>query len=303
MRRYNKYDWADLIGNMNYGSSPGNPENPFLADYNVANRDRLSGNLYVDYTTPISGLTLTPSAGYRWDDYPTDSSFIAQAQAQSGTSGNTELGLRQDHNLNAGLEADWLVNSNISLSLSFSYERTHQLMLGASSGANVAQVYDAAIDENVHTFTGGATFSLIPDRLTFKVSATHEFATDGWGTSPGAGCVAANAGSGANCGVVSAGNPGYPAEKTNFDHIDATLMYRIDPSVFNQPAGRGEAIVQLHYLYERNSVTNWQQGVVAPYMYSTLNSSTTAFRDQIYMAGDNPNYSAQAIMASLVLKW
>jgi hypothetical protein len=303
LRRYNKYDWADLIGNLNYGASPGNPENPFLADYNIANRNRLAGNLYVDYTTPISGLTLTPTAGYRWDSYPTDPSFIAQAQAQTGTTGTTELGLRQDHHLNAGIEADWVVNSNVSLSLSYTYERTHQLMFGTSSPTSEAQIYNAAIDEYVHTLTGGVTLQLIPDRLSLKLSATHEFANDAWGTSPAAGCAAANAGSGANCGIVSAGNPAYPAENTNFDHIDATLLYKIDPTLFNQPSGRGEAILQLHYLYERNNVSNWQSGAVAPYMYSTLNSSTTAFRDQIYMAGDNPNYSAQALMASLVLKW
>ena len=27
------------------------------------------------------------------------------------------------------------------------------------------------------------------------------------------------------------------------------------------------------------------------------------FRDMIFMAGDNPNYNAQALMASLMLKW
>jgi len=301
IRRYNKYDWAGLIGNLRYGASPGNPENPFLADYNIANRDRLAGNLYVDWTTPVSGLTLTPTAGYRWDAYPTDNALIAQAQANGGT-GSSELGLRQDHNFNVGLEASWIVNSNVSLSLSYTYERTHQMMLGATSTSSALALYSGSIDENVHTFTGGATFTLVPDRLSLKLSATHEFASDGWGTSPQAGCVANNA-AGTNCGVVAAGYPGYPAQKTNFDHIDATLMYKIDPSLFNQSGGRGEAILQLHYLYERNSVANWQSGIVAPYMYSTLNSSTTAFRDQIYMAGDNPNYAAQALMASVVVKW
>ena len=50
-------------------------------------------------------------------------------------------------------------------------------------------------------------------------------------------------------------------------------------------------------------MTNWQADSASTYLYSTLNSSTVAFKDMIFMAGDNPNYNAQAISASLVVKW
>ena len=42
---------------------------------------------------------------------------------------------------------------------------------------------------------------------------------------------------------------------------------------------------------------------LTPYMYSTLNASTVGFKDMIFMAGDNPNYTAQAIVTSLSVKW
>ncbi len=38
-------------------------------------------------------------------------------------------------------------------------------------------------------------------------------------------------------------------------------------------------------------------------MYSTLNATTVAFRDMIFVAGDNPNYTARAVVTSLSVKW
>ena len=67
--------------------------------------------------------------------------------------------------------------------------------------------------------------------------------------------------------------------------------------------GKAEVYLQLKYMIEYNNVTNWQTTGLTPYMYSTLNASTVAFKDMIFMAGDNPNYTAQAIMASLLVKW
>ncbi len=80
------------------------------------------------------------------------------------------------------------------------------------------------------------------------------------------------------------------------------MTYKVDPAYLTQ-FGKGEVYLQLKYLYERNNVTNWQTSGMTPYMYATLNSSTVSFKDMIFMAGDNPNYTAQAIMASLMVKW
>jgi hypothetical protein len=79
------------------------------------------------------------------------------------------------------------------------------------------------------------------------------------------------------------------------------LTYKVDPSYLGQ-LGKAEVYLQLNCMYEFNNVTNWQTGQ-ATYMYSTLNSSTVSFKDMIFMAGDNPNYRAQAVMASLMVKW
>jgi MtrB/PioB family decaheme-associated outer membrane protein len=292
-RRYDNYNWQAFIGNLGVSTATGNDENPWLRDVDLANRNRDIANLYADFTTPI-GLTLTPTIGIRWDDYPTDPNILAQ--------GGTQLGLRTGHDWSAGLEADWMINSNVSLDLSYTFEQIRQTMIGSSSATNTASTgyYSSAMGENVNTWTAGANFQLIPDRLALKLSGTYELATDAWNT--GAYLCPASVSSPANCGIASAGNPAYPAENTTFSHLDATMTYKVDPTYLVQ-FGKGEVYLQLHYLWEHNSVTNWQNDSTSAYLYSTLNSSTVAFKDMIFLAGDNPNYNAQAISASLVVKW
>ena len=288
-RRYNNYNWQDFVGNLDVASAT---EAPFLRDLDIANRNRDVANLYADITTPISGLTITPTAGLRWDDYPTDPSILA--------AGGMQLGLRTDHDWNVGVEADWTVNSNVSLDFSYTYERIAQTMIG--SQAIPYQYYAGSMGEAVNTLTAGANFKIIPDRLALKLSATYELANDAWSTGPEPGCLAVNGGNGTNCGLVSPGNPAYPSENTQFVHLDATATYKVDPSYLAQ-FGKGEMYLQLQYTWERNAVTNWQEDSTATYLYSTLNSSTVAFKDMIFMAGDNPNYNAQAVAASLIVKW
>ncbi|MGA2492086.1 MAG: MtrB/PioB family outer membrane beta-barrel protein [Roseiarcus sp.] len=311
-RRYEDYNWLAFVGDLGVGAinlttNPvsGNLENPALVDFDLANRNRNFGDLYIDVTTPISGLTITPTAGYRWDDYPTDNNLLANSGSAiygSTQAAPTQLGLRTDHHWNVGLEADWTINSNVSFVASYTFEQIRQSMIGTSSTNNTASTgyYQSDMGENVNTWTVGANFQLIPDRLALKLSGTYELARDNWNTGPYSCPAAAPT---ANCGIVSPGNPAYPPENTTFSHLDATLTYKFDPTVVMQLGKGGEAYLQLHYLWERENVTNWQANGTSTYMYSTLNSSTTAFKDMIFLAGDNPNYNAQAISASLVVKW
>jgi MtrB/PioB family decaheme-associated outer membrane protein len=299
-RRYSDYNWQEFIGNVMLAGTvqPGGmTENPYLADFNIANRNRNVGNLYLDYTTPIAGLTITPTVGWRWDNYPTDIPLI-----QAGGNG---LGLNADHHWNAGIEADWAVNTTLSLTGSYTFENIQQVLYGTSTSSTAPAsltVYNSSMGQNVNTWLAGATFQLIPDRLALKLSGTYELALGNWNTGPGsAGCLPINA-AGSSCGIVSPGNPAYPAENTTYTHFDASLTYKVDPAYLTQ-FGKGEVYLQLKYMYERNDVTNWQTSGMTPYMYSTLNSSTVSFKDMIFMAGDNPNYTAQAIMASLMVKW
>ena len=63
----------------------------------------------------------------------------------------------------------------------------------------------------------------------------------------------------------------------------------------------GEAYAKLRYVWERNSVDNFEQDIMTPY-FLTLNGATTLQR-MTWMAYDNPNYDVHLIGASLGLKW
>ena len=287
---------------------PGTPgtglkENPYLVDYNIANRDRNVGNIYIDVTTPVSGLTLTPTAGYKWDQFPSDPILRAQNKYQ--------LGLQNDKSWNTGLEANYLINSNIGLMASYTRENLSQKLLGTSASGYSNGVlsnslvegtlYTSKMGEIVNTLVAGIDYQIIPESLSLKLSATHMWANDTWITGAMPGCLANNA-AGTSCGIVSAGNPAYTPEKTTFDRFDANIKYKLGNEYLSFLMVK-EAFLQVHYAYELNHVKNWQTDGAAPYMYSTLNSSTTGFKDMIFMAGNNPNYHAQVVMGSVVLKW
>jgi hypothetical protein len=299
-RRYGAYNWEQYVGNvMGGGLTPqGLAEAAALVDFNVSNRNRNVGSLYFDIQTPIEGLTFTPTASMRWDDYPTDQNILNQ------TGSPYQQGVAFDHNWTAGIEADWAITSNVSVMASYMHSNDMEKLLADQSGSNLKEIYYSDMSDYVHTIMAGATWQVIPDKLVFKVSATHELATDNWVTGPMPGCVAqfaANA-SAANCGVVSPGNPGYPPMFNKFDRIDAKLTYKIDESLMHQ-FGFNEGFFTVKFIYEQNTVNNWQTSAQSAYMYSNLNSSTTAMKDMLFMAGDNPNYRAEAILTSFVLKW
>jgi hypothetical protein len=296
-RRYDNYNWQNYIGSvMLAGVSPaatGFVENPALVAYNIANRDRHAGNLYMDITTPINGLTVTPNAGYRLDDYPADNKLTS--------AGLTQLGLKNDHAFNYGAEINWTVTSTLQVMGSYTHDSDSMDMLGTASGSlPLSGRYNSNMREHGNTYMAGMNFLVIPDKLSLKMSGTMSSFKNDWTTGPYPGDCAT--GSTANCGLVSAGNPAYPTILTKFSRFDTTLSYKVDSTYASQMQVK-DIVLKLHWAYERNAVQNWQADSSSPYLYSVLNSSTVAMKDMIFLAGNNPNYTAQLIALSAVVKW
>ena len=267
-RRYDNYNWAQFLGNLGYGnmnttvSPPTGGENSALRDYYISNRDRNSGNVYVDLNTPISGLTITPNGGFRIDNYPGP---ISATQAQ--------YGLKYDHNWNVGAEADWVINSNVSTTMAYTREILSQRVMTTT--------YNTNMGETVHTFTGGVNYQIIPEQLSMKLGATYAFSHDNWVTR----------------GTAS----DYPKQRMSFSRLDATMKYKIDTPYLKEMMIK-EAFLQFGYALEFNHVKNWQNDVVQSYMYDSTVSLSNS-KAMIFMGGNNPNYHAQVLMSSLVLKW
>jgi hypothetical protein len=92
----------------------------------------------------------------------------------------------------------------------------------------------------------------------------------------------------------------YPDVKTYFQRFEALGKYKFDEDFVHRLGLKGDVYAKLRYVWERNMVVNWQNDVMAPYMYSSLN---TSLGTATWLAYDNPNYNVQLIAASLAYKW
>ena len=75
--------------------------------------------------------------------------------------------------------------------------------------------------------------------------------------------------------------------------------YTFDKQSVRAMGFNGEAYAKLRYVWERNSVNNYDQDIMQAYMNPLINN--TGF--QTWMAYNNPNYNVHLIGASVGLKW
>jgi hypothetical protein len=213
-------------------------------------------------------------------------------------------GLTYDHDWAAGVEVNYAFNSSLTFMGSYMNERD---LMQMASGTTASNTYIGAIDETVQTITAAINYQIIPDVLSLKLSASMMFADDRWGTQCKNTALAPSYNS--SCGVyggtkgTATYNPGYAPELTKYDRLDAVLAYKVDASLLNQ-LGLKDGVLKLHWALESNHVTDWQLDSATLYAYSSLTTSTSGQNlYALYMGGNNPNYRAQFISASAVVKW
>jgi hypothetical protein len=151
--------------------------------------------------------------------------------------------------------------------------------------------------ERVNTVMMASNVELVASVLDLKFSYAYSFGAENWSarnapyTPAGTVAVAALC-PGVTCLPV-------PTTTTNFQRADATLRYTVDPQVVAKLGWLGEVFVKCRYVWERNSVTNWQQDLMTPYLYLT----DTTYARMIEMGGTNPNYNVHRVQLSLAAKW
>ena len=103
--------------------------------------------------------------------------------------------------------------------------------------------------------------------------------------------------------INGVGNPGqFPAVNTTFQRVDATAKYVVDKDFVTSLGLKGEVALKLRYAWERNSVTNWNNDTMQPYMYTALmNQRQDAYVQ--WMAGNNPNYNVHLLGGSVTFAW
>jgi hypothetical protein len=211
-------------------------------------------------------VTLTPTAGVRWENYPLSDGMVQQA------------GLRYDHSWNAGAELSYVMTPDTTLMVAYMREDFKKWLIQQSGTAATGQQF-TDIRDYVDTVMFAVNYAAIPNKLDFTFRMTNSWSRDAY-TTP----------------VVLGG---FPDVTTMYQRFDAVAKYKVDPETVHMLGWKGDVTAKLRYAWERNSVGDWQNDVMGVYMFSK--DPTTI--NTILLAYNNPNYNVHLLAASLAWKW
>ena len=240
----------------------------------LAGRDRTKG--LVTWALAVTdALTITPNAGFRYDDYTTDVNFTS----------TSELGLKHDNSWNAGIDATLNIMPGWMLFVSYNYERGYREVFENASPPK-ADVETTDVD---HTFIVGSKLELIPKKLFLDTNFTYTRSISQWNL----GCTPA--------GCQYTPLAVYPDVHNTLTSLDVQAKYMLDDSFLHNAGFAGKAYVKLRVLWERNTNDSWQS-LQDQYGYLVNpTNATTAY--SIWMGTGNPNYDVVLGQVSFGVKW
>jgi MtrB/PioB family decaheme-associated outer membrane protein len=283
---------------------------PYYRQFYLDNRNRAQAKAQLDLTV-LSNLTVTPSVTWRDDE------FLLTP---------TQLGMTHDRSTAAGVEVSYAATPSALLLFSYMNEQRNQFLYG--SGTNLfpattntlngglgyicpntapnaigatatysCQLYSSNVNDRVNTFIFGVNYAFVPERVEVGVTYT---AALGKTSQPvvfqnGSGPVVSN-----NFGNNIA-SPQFPDVTTTYQRVEANAKYVIDPELTRSHGIPGQVAFRLRYAWERNSVTNWNNDLMQPYMYTILAQPQVAYYQS--MAWNNPNYNVHLLAGTVSWAW
>jgi MtrB/PioB family decaheme-associated outer membrane protein len=275
--------------------------------FDLANRNEHKARTLFDIDVTDS-ITITPNAALRWTDYP-DTIF-------------NQLGVHSDHNWNAGIDVGWVVSPTLRLNAGYNYEQAKLDMSAAvPNAAAPATVCNSTatgttsvppgctwgdeLSQSFHTVLASADWKAIPSKLDFRLNyiaswgrESHDF-TPCPLNQPNCNGIATTA----TTNPSAVGLP-WPDNKALYQRFDAIARYYVDPDIVRQLGWKGQIVAKLRYTFERNSGSYWQSDAINAY-FATFTGATdlTGASRSIWLAYNNPYYTAQIIAASIAVKW
>src|SRR5262249_38888603 len=160
--------------------------------FDIANRNRQKGDFQVDLT-PGRFITVSPNAGFRWDDYPDPIS--------------NPLGVRSDHGWNVGVEIGAMIDPMLKITTAYNYEQRRLNVAGGSGGANfnngnplvscsnaaainpdaflgTACTWSSDIEQRYHTFMVAADWKPAPNVFDMRFEFLYVASTESNQTNP-----------------------------------------------------------------------------------------------------------------------
>jgi hypothetical protein len=301
-RRAGNYDYPGNVGFFQWPFTPqpnGANYSPYYRQLYLDDRNRFQGKFSVDIKV-LSNLTVTPTFNVRNDTY-----IFAQNQE----------GLTSDRSYAAGVELGYAATPDATFLFSYMNENRSQNVLSASAtqlfpfslavppqiSYTAAQLSSTNVRDNVNTFVIAMNYAVIPQRFDLHLGYTLSLANNNQplffanGTGPQSG--------GYPSLIAGVANPGqFPTVNTSFQRVDATAKYVVDRDFVTSLGLKGEVALKLRYAWERNSVTNWNNDTMQPYMYTALMNQPQAAYVQ-WTAGTNPNYNVHLLGGSVSFAW
>jgi MtrB/PioB family decaheme-associated outer membrane protein len=274
-RRYDNYNYAEYVGNFQWMGSGDEYQNTYR-QLMIDNRQTWKANVAVDIVV-LKNVTVTPTFKYQDLIY--------------GVDPTSQQGLADSRSWSGGVDVTYVVNVDTSVMVGYMYEYATQLLYGSTSTATVIPAGTPATVTNdttiVNTFTGLVRYAAIPNKLDTELRYTASLGSDNLNLFP----VAA----------PTASSPGgqFPENTTWFQRLDATATYTFDKETVAQLGFIGDLKAKLHYVWTRNTESNWANDPLAPYT-ATMGTSIAA---DPWLAWYNPNYNVQMLSASLVASW
>jgi hypothetical protein len=252
-----------------------------MRQFYIDNRERQVGKLSLAMDV-ARGLTLTPFVGYNDDNF-----LLA----------STEAGLTRSQSVNAGVELAYAISPLATVILSYTNEQYRQNLRYTTAvntqPVTAANTWHADVRDNINTFMAAVNVVAIPQKLDLRFAYTLSLSRD---SQP----IMSDAGVTPTPGSGSAGTGGqFPDFSGQWQRFEATAKYTFEKEVVRALGINGEAYAKLRYVWEKNSVSNFDQDIMAAYMNPLINN--TGF--MTWMAYDNPNYNVHLFGASLGVRW
>ncbi|MBI2202703.1 MAG: MtrB/PioB family decaheme-associated outer membrane protein [Candidatus Rokubacteria bacterium] len=241
----------------------GNVQLNLLRKHDQADRDRQRVDALLQFT-PTEALTISPTFGYRWDDYV-----------------DARAGLQKENAWNAGLDLTWNPFERLGLNLAYSHEHNRQFQRGRNRNGpgatfDVADyTWESKIRDTIDTFSGGLRFTFIPKVLDWAANASYQFALGRVETSNP---VEPTSGTAAN--IAAAKAKPWPAFQDQILRIDTSLRYTFLKSW----------TASLGYVFESFQKDDWRTDRLEPFIPGV---------SMTWQGNDYRNYAAHIVGVTL----
>jgi MtrB/PioB family decaheme-associated outer membrane protein len=276
IRRYQNYDHisnaAIQFPTLSFPASAyvGSPSyRQFMFD----NRERTIGNFAIDIVA-VRNVTITPNFKYQDDNY--------------GLNPNNQAGLTDRRTVSWGVDVGYKVNPDLLFTVAYYREHIDQSIYSFASATGASSVVDTFTSDksNIDTLMTTMNYAVIPNKLDFDLRYTLSWGVDDMKTFTGTG---APIGTGVS-------NRQFPTNTTHWQRLDATTTYKFDRTFVSQMGWKGDVKAKMRYVWERNSVANWQNDSLAP--FDNFNMARA-----IFLGYSNPNYNVHLMAMSLAWSW